>query len=254
MKIPTVDFTDPKNIMVEMFDDDRWVKDEFANHLAQGCQAFAEILAPAFANFPALEKLSKDGDKQSAMVANFIFGVMDDLVVSMKLLLSGKMIASGNMMRQAVEGVCVAVLCSAREPIAISKKENVVYWEVAIDESDTRGRSYRALDHLELNRETLGIDPDAIERFKVARKKYHLFSHPNLLSTATRMRFGELNKIFVGGTFDDEKIEAYRVEINERIGLSKILPRLIRELVKRLEQGSSSASDAASPSAQGQAD
>lgn len=37
MKIQTVDFTEPKNIVVEMFEDDRWVKDEFANQLAQGC-------------------------------------------------------------------------------------------------------------------------------------------------------------------------------------------------------------------------
>lgn len=169
------------------------------------------------------------------MVANFIFGVMDDLVVSMKLLLLGKMIASGNMMRQAIEGVCVAFLCSAKEPIAVSKKDTVVYWEVAMDEEDPRARSYRALDHLERNSETLGIDSDAIERFKVARKKYHRFSHPNRLSTATRMQFGELNKMFVGGTFDQEKIEAYKFEINERIGLSKILPSLIRDLVKRLQ-------------------
>lgn len=62
-----------------------------------------------------------DGDEQAAFLAEFIFGVLDDLVVSSKLLMSGKMIASGDLMRQAIEGVAVAILCSSRQPVFVSR-------------------------------------------------------------------------------------------------------------------------------------
>ncbi|RYE40697.1 MAG: hypothetical protein EOP24_39840 [Hyphomicrobiales bacterium] len=231
MKIPHVDFTKPENIILEMFENDRWVKDEFANSLAQGCQAFAESLAVAFANFPALEKQANM--KQGALVVNFIFGVLDDLVVSMKLLVSGKMTASGNLMRQAIEGMCVAILCTAREPIAMGK-ESVVYWEIVDDLKDERGRSHKAIWQVKANAEMLGIDAGALERIGAARNHYNQFSHPNLLSAAMRMKFGELSTVFVGGTFDEAKLDAYRTEIKDRIGLSNILPGLMRELTKRL--------------------
>jgi len=234
MDIPHVDFTKPNNIVVEMFDDDRWVKDEFNNKLAQGCLAFAEKLALCFENYQFLEKFQAQ-DKQAAMVANFVFGVMDDLVVSMKLMVTGKMIASGNMMRQVIEGVCVAILCSSPKPIQLSKTEEVVYWEIASDPEEKRARSHKALANLKDNADILGIEPNAIARLEVARKKYNNFSHPNLLSTATRMQFGELSKVFVGGTFDDQKIDAYRAEINERIGIASILPGLIRHLADVLK-------------------
>ncbi|MFM0223093.1 hypothetical protein [Paraburkholderia dipogonis] len=47
--------------------------------------------------------------RRTALVAAFVFGVLDDLVVSTKLLLTGKLPAAGNLMRQVVEGVLVQI-------------------------------------------------------------------------------------------------------------------------------------------------
>lgn len=101
---PAIDFTKPKAIVNEIFEDDKWIKDAFSSHFSAELLEFAEILAEGFKGFNKLDKLASK-DEQCLYTAAFIHGVFDDLVTSTKLLTSGKMIASGNLMRQAIEGV-----------------------------------------------------------------------------------------------------------------------------------------------------
>ncbi|MGY6235946.1 hypothetical protein [Burkholderia ambifaria] len=49
----------------------------------------------------------------------FVHGVFDNIVVSTKLLLAGKAAASGNIARQAIEGLAMAVLCSADQEVIL---------------------------------------------------------------------------------------------------------------------------------------
>lgn len=42
--------------------------------------------------------------------------------------------------------------------------------------------------------------------------------------------------VFVGGAFDEAKIDAYRIEIGERISLCAVLPQLIDTLIKRMDR------------------
>jgi len=44
MEIPFVDLSKPENIVKEVFDDDRWVKDEFSNRLATEILEFSKSL------------------------------------------------------------------------------------------------------------------------------------------------------------------------------------------------------------------
>jgi len=235
MEIPFVDLSKPENIVKEVFDDDRWVKDEFSNRLATEILEFSKSLAPSFPLLLSLNKLAENSI-QSSLVTGFIQGVLDDLVVSTKLLITGKLMASGNLMRQAIEGLCVAILCGANRPLAI-QQETLVYWK-SIERSDPSVMGHKAVRQVEKNRETLGVTEDAVSRLRRAKEHYDQFSHPGLLGIASRVTLGEVGTVFIGGTFDEEKLEAYRTELLERIGFCRLLPNVIQKLTMQCQETS----------------
>lgn len=233
---PKIDATDPAAVVKEIFDDDKWVKEEFSKTLSAEILNFAETLAQSFKQFPELDKLAA-ADEQAAFVTGFIYGTFDDLITSMKLLASGKLMASGNLMRQAIEGVALAILCAAREPVFIGKKVGgpIKYW-LHVKRDDPRIAAHRSLDHLQLNAKTLGLSVTAVQELKKARSHFHQFSHPGMMGIASRVDLGEPGPIFLGGSFDKSKLPAYRIEIEHRIGLCAALPNLIGQLILRLRK------------------
>ena len=87
--------------------------------------------------------------------------------------------AAGNLMRQAVEGIAVAVLCSNKDLLIIEQKKNTPttarYWEKLVA-GDPRVHGHRAVALLAINQTSLGISADAVTRLKQARSHYNLFS------------------------------------------------------------------------------
>jgi hypothetical protein len=229
MDIPFVDLKKPENIVRETFEDDRWIKDEFANYFAIEMLDFASALAPSFELFETLNKLATN--VQTSLVAGFIHSALDDLLISVKLLMSGKMMASGNSMRQAIEGICIAIMCASGKPLKIHEEE-LMYWR-CMEANDLRVMGHKAVKQVEINREILGVSKDAIDRLKGAKDHYDKFSHSGLMGLASRVSMGEVSVVYVGGAFDEAKLDAYRVEIKERIGLSRIIPQVIKSLIER---------------------
>lgn len=238
MEPPKIDLIYPDQVIKELFEDDRWVKNEFANHLATDLTELSESLATCFKVLPQLNTAAeKIGTQQAALVAGFAFGVVDDLLISTKLLISGKLMASGNLMRQAVEGIAVAVLCSSKDLLIIDQKKSTPttarYWEKLVA-GDRRVHGHRAVALLALNQISLGISADAVKRLQQARSHYNLFSHPGTFGLASRVALGQEGQVYAGGHFDIEKLAGYRIEVGERIGLCRVLPNLIENLIKRM--------------------
>ncbi len=226
----------PAEVVKEIFDNDQWVKDEFTANLSADILQFGAAFAESFKRFPQLDQLSS-GNDQAALVAGFMYGVFDDLLVSMKLLVAGKLTASGNLMRQAIEGIAVAILCASPERITVGKKgghEKVDYWQ-CVKSGDKRVYSHLSVDQLGDNWTILGVRRDAIKKLKSGRAHYNRFSHPNRITMAMRMDMGESGPVFAGGNFDKAKLPAYKVEICQRASLCTILPQLIDGLIARLE-------------------
>jgi len=51
-------------------------------------------------------------------------------------------------------------------------------------------------------------------------------SHPTPLTIATIMSFSE-GGAYVGASFDKEKIEGYKKEVNGRVGLARVFPNFV---------------------------
>ena len=229
-----IDLSLAEEVVVELFDDDRWVKELFAAHLNEEIGPLTEAIARVFQSLPKLnDAVNASETEQAALVQGFAFGVIDDVLVSTKLLFAGKMMPAGNLMRQAIEGIAVAVLCCARQPVIVAAKKNhntqLIYWQ-HLKQKDPRVQGHKALGQLSVNRDALGVSGDAVERLKRAQQHYHQFSHPSLVGIATRVDLGGDRQVYAGGSFDIEKLEGYRVEVRERIGLCSILPSLYEHL------------------------
>ena len=56
MQPPMNDLTKAEAVTKELFDDDRWVKDEFANHTAEDLTELSEALATCFRLLPQLNE------------------------------------------------------------------------------------------------------------------------------------------------------------------------------------------------------
>lgn len=61
------------------------------------------------------------------------------------------------------------------------------------------------------------------------------YSHITLLTLANLISFSE-NKTRVGASFDEDKINAYRKEINIRINLAKLFPNIIESVISNINK------------------
>ena len=237
MPPPMIDPTDPEAIRRELFDENRWIKDQFAAHVGEALPELCEALASCFRLLPAFNDAASTAEtKRTALVAAFVFGVLDDLVVSTKLLLAGNLPTAGNQMRQAVEGIAMAFLCSTEDLLIIETKTKnrppvmARYWEKVWDE-DRRTQGHLALRRLGWNAGALRVNADAVTRLGLAKKHYNGFSHCGTLTIASRVSLGEPGTVYLGGHFDPAKLDAYRVEMNERIGLCRVLPPFMERML-----------------------
>ncbi|MCA8059630.1 hypothetical protein [Burkholderia cepacia] len=111
MTPPLIDMTNPADVLHEVLDDDRAVKEQFAQALDGELRELAAALAACFAELPAInEAAHQAGTMRTALMAGFVFGVLDDVLTSTKLLVAGKLLASSNLMRQVIEGIAMAAL------------------------------------------------------------------------------------------------------------------------------------------------
>ena len=91
MDIPKVDLSNPEELIHEVVEDDKWVKDEFLKHLTDELKVLAQRMSACYRLFPRLnEAAGRAQTEQSALVAGFAYGVVDDILVSTKLLFTGK--------------------------------------------------------------------------------------------------------------------------------------------------------------------
>ncbi|WP_420213433.1 hypothetical protein ACN8ZM_40180 (plasmid) [Burkholderia aenigmatica] len=247
---PPVDLTDPKNVQQELLDDDRAVRDAFARELEPEIGSLAEALANCFRRIPPFrEAAAQVGTIQSALVDGFLLGVLDDLVVSTKLLLAGKTPAAGNVMRQVIEGIAMAAMCVTDQLLVIerNKKQGAIrarYWE-KVWADDSRVHGHRAVEQLGWNREVLRFTAEAVDTLRRAKRHYNAFSHCGKVTIAARAALDVPGVFYIGGHFEAAKLAGYRAELGERTGLCRVLPVLIDHLTTDLQAAPKAAPAAA---------
>ncbi len=236
-----IDFTQPANVRHELLDADQAVRDAFARELDPELDRLSTDLAAAFKAFPAVLEAAGETTR-NGLVAAFAFGVIDDLVVATKLLLAGKGPAAGNTMRQAIEGVAMAVLCSTDTPLILHKAGKApprlgCYWQ-KLDQEDPCTQGHHALKQLDWNAQALQVSPEAVKALRAAQKQYHQFSHCGPLTIGLRNMLTGPGMTWLGGQYDPAKLDWYRAEMRERIALARQLPMVFAHLLRTMTPAS----------------
>jgi hypothetical protein len=221
-------------LVSELFDSNEAIKAQFQEHFSTEILQFGEALVPALRQFPGFAD-SCAHNVQTGLIGAFVHGVLDDLVVSVKLLLMGKLGPSGNAYRQALEGICMSAMCAHEDTLLIGDKEQT-YWQLIVDDSKSATGDLAARQFLK-NWERLGLNLPGVEQLKDALAAHHEHSHAGRLAVANRMDLGPDGCIHFGGHFDPAKLEGYGLEIKQRINGARWAVELIDGLwpqVKKL--------------------
>ena len=191
MPEPFIDPSDSAALLKEFDDDDRHVKEDFKKHLKKEFRVLATALAKAWKVTSKLDAVADHAmDVQSAITAVIIHGVLDDILLSAKLFMSGKQIPSGHMMRQAAEGLSFAIMCASSKASEVLEKKDgkkkaewtqVTYWKLFVA-SDHRVQGHLAYNQLKHNQIALGLTNKRLAQFKYMKDYFNIMSHSSLLS------------------------------------------------------------------------
>jgi hypothetical protein len=203
-----------KAIYAEITSDNAEVRAEFLKRFAPDVERFSDAMARAFGNWRMLDAEIK-GDEKRAYVSALVFTAITLHIQSMKLFLSGHEVAAGNLSRQVVESIALALVCSSKELNVLDRfMEDKYSTNIAVRD---------ALCHCD----KLGINKDAAKALSETQDFYHKYSHPTHLTLAVAMPFSKPGLLYVGASFDEGKLSAYEKEVGLRVSVAEVFPGFV---------------------------
>jgi hypothetical protein len=203
-----------ETILKELISDDTDVRIEYLKLFEANAKAFADYMALAFIGWRSFDNKVK-GDIRRAHLSAFVYSAITLHILSLKLLLSGYTVAAGNLSRQVIECIALALLCSCKDIDVLTRfMEDKYSSTVAIRD---------VLRHYK----KLSLKGDALEVLKKSQDFYHKYSHVTKLTLAIGMSFSKEKGLYVGASFDEGKVGMYTKEVNGRVSLAKIFPNFI---------------------------
>ena len=192
-----------QTILKELTSDDAEVRAEYLQHFGQQVEKFGDAMARAFVNWRSLDAQVKGNDKV-AYVSAMAFTAFTLHVLSMKLFVSGHSVAAGNLFRQVVESIALALLSSGKDLNVLER-----FMESKYSTNDAVPAAVRQADRLGLNKQ-------AVATLREAQSFYNNYSHPSHLTMAAGVSFSQKGA-YVGAAFDEGKLSSYVKEINLRV-------------------------------------
>ena len=105
-----------KKILKELASGDAEVRADYLNHFESDIETFSEAMAHAVVSWQSLHAQVKDNE-DLGHVSAWVITAITLHILSMKLFVSGQIVAAGNLFRQVVETIALALLCSAKRDV-----------------------------------------------------------------------------------------------------------------------------------------
>jgi hypothetical protein len=192
---------------------DQDVAASFIHRYRQDAEQFAELMAQATLAWSELAKSIELHDN-AVFVVNIAYCAITLHIQSLKLFLSGHIVAAGNLSRQVIEAVAMSLLCSGHTLDVLNR--------FVADRYSTKNAVRDVLRHWEV----LGLRKDALIVLSEAEAAYHLFSHLSKMTIGSVTSFAQ-NTLYVGASYDEAKLDAYDNEVRNKVGLAKVFPNFI---------------------------
>lgn len=196
-------------VFAEIVSTDSDVREKFLEKFKPQAEDFSDALARAVLAWRDLDAKVRE-NKKLAYVSALVFTALTLQIQSMKLFLSGQPVAAGNLFRQVVESIALALVCSGKD---LNILDRFIEDKYSTD---------NAIRDVVRNSKKLGLLEDGLKELTDAQIFYHKYSHPTKMTIASLISFSE-EGLYVGASYDDRKIDQYTKEINTRVGLAKVL-------------------------------
>lgn len=196
-------------ILTEITTDDPEVRAEYLTRFDTQAKEFSEVMAQVMLTW-LKEHGDAQGNEKRVQVFALVYMAMYLHIGSMKLLLSGNTVAAGNLFRQTLETIALALLCSGKDLDFLDRFNK-----------DQYSTNYAIRDVLR-KVDTLGLKADDVKALQDGQEFYHKYSHVTKLTIGVAESFaGE--GIYVGASFDKGKLESYAKEVAGRLDLARML-------------------------------
>jgi len=202
-----------KTIMTEITQDDPEIRECYLKEFRDQTDKFTEGMSDAFLNWRTLDA-TIHGDKKRGYVSGMVYNAIILHILSIKLFLAGYIVASGNLERQVLESIALACLFSSKTLDVLDRYMR--------DEYSPNKAVRDVLRHAK----TLNLKRDALEILQQVLDFYHKYSHPSKLTIASHISFSEQG-LYVGASFDENKVKAYAIEVNRLTNLADIFSNFI---------------------------
>jgi hypothetical protein len=199
-------------ILKELTSDDAEVRVHFLKHFELETDTFSEAMAHAVVSWQSLHAEVKD-DANLGQVSVWVITAISLHILSMKLFVSGHIVAAGNLFRQVVETAALALLCSAKLDVL----DRVINGKYSTN---------NAVKDLLRQAKQIGIDKEAVKALQQAQVFYHNYSHPTMHTIWAGVSLSGAVP-YVGASFDDEKIEIYAKEMERRVDLARVFSNFV---------------------------
>lgn len=210
-------------ILKELSSDDSEVRADYLKHFEADTKNFAASMAQAFMKWREFDTPIKDDEKR-AHVSALVYVAITLHVLSMKLFLSGHIIAAGNLFRQVLESIALALLCSGKDLDVLKR-----FMENKYSSND-------AVRDVLRHGEKLSLKADALDVLKQSQEFYHKYSHVTKMTIAAGMSFSQKGGLYVGASFDDGKLEAYKKEVSGRVSLAGVFPNFVDGVIANVSK------------------
>ena len=200
-------------IFTELTSDVSDVRAEYLKLFEADAQKFAASMAQAVMKWRTLDADLR-GNENRVYISSLVHTAIGIHILSLKLFLSGHIVAAGNLSRQVVEFIALALLCSSKELTVLERYKNGNY------------STNKAIPNVLRHYQKLGLNRDGVKALKDAQTFYSNFSHPTQLTQATFVSFSDKN-LYIGANFDNDKVQQYRQEVNNRVNLAEVFPNFV---------------------------
>jgi hypothetical protein len=202
-------------------EEDDSVRKEFWQRFEKELTEFVEVMSESYLALRPIDAAVK-GDEGRGIVAALVYSTLMLHVLSMKLLLSGHIVAAGALSRQVLEAIALSLLCS--------KKDLGVRARFANDQYSAND----AVAHVIRKCKELNLKPDGVKLLRDAQTFYHQYSHVSKFTIAAALSFSE-EGLYVGTSFDIGKLDSYSKEVLGRLSLARVLPNFVAAVEQNLE-------------------
>jgi hypothetical protein len=149
-----------QKIAAELSSPGNEVREEFFAHFQGEANEFEKWMAEAVIRWQAFDG-TMGTDAEKGLVSALIYSAILFNVQSMKLFLSGHIVAAGALMRQVVEAIALALLCSNKDLGVLSRVLN------------NRYSTNDAVTHVGRRAKQVGLLPGGLESLQKAQSFYH---------------------------------------------------------------------------------